>query len=99
MQRGVQAVRSLSDHQSFVVAAAAVSVQGFVGGDHRTPRATDTLDKIDFTYLGRVARAQLAGHRGRRELNCRKLSTPAGHAPRSPDTRPAARVGVIRTES
>ncbi len=67
MQRGIpiQAVTfALSDHQSFVdrgLPAVGVSEE-FVGGDH-TPhyhRATDTLDKIDFTYLGRVARLGLA---------------------------------------
>lgn len=55
---------ALSDHQAFVergLPAVGVSEE-FVSGDH-TPhyhRATDTLDKIDFTYLGRVARLGLA---------------------------------------
>ncbi|MEZ4402869.1 MAG: M28 family peptidase [Kofleriaceae bacterium] len=55
---------ALSDHQSFVERGLpAVGVaEEFVGGDH-TPhyhRATDTLDKIDFAYLGAVTRLGLA---------------------------------------
>ncbi len=49
-----------SDHQSFLRRGfAAVGVgEEFVGGDH-TPhyhRATDTFDRIDFAYLGRITR-------------------------------------------
>lgn len=52
-----------SDHQSFLRRGfAAVGVgEEFVGGDH-TPhyhRATDTFDRIDFAYLGRVTRLAL----------------------------------------
>lgn len=62
---GISAVTfALSDHQSFVergLPAVGVSEE-FVGNDH-TPhyhRVTDTLDKINFTFLGRVARLGLA---------------------------------------
>lgn len=61
---GIEAVTfGSSDHQSFVERGLpAVGVcEEFVSGDH-TPhyhRSTDTLDKIDFTYLGRVARLGL----------------------------------------
>lgn len=67
MARGipVEAVTfGLSDHQSFGergLPSVGVSEE-FVSGDH-TPdyhRATDTLDKIDFAYLGRIARLGLA---------------------------------------
>lgn len=52
-----------SDHQSFLRRGfAAVGVgEEFVGGDH-TPhyhRATDTFDRIDFAYLGRITRLAL----------------------------------------
>jgi len=52
-----------SDHQSFLRRGfAAVGVgEEFVGGDH-TPhyhRATDTFDRIDFDYLGRITRLAL----------------------------------------
>ena len=52
-----------SDHQSFLRRGfVAVGVgEEFVGGDH-TPhyhRATDTFDRIDFAYLGRITRLAL----------------------------------------
>lgn len=61
---GIEAVTfGSSDHQSFVergIASVGVSEE-FVSGDH-TPhyhRATDTLDKVDFGYLGKVTRMGL----------------------------------------
>jgi len=62
---GIVAVRfGSSDHQSFVERGLpAVGVcEEFVSGDH-TPhyhQVTDTLDKVDFAYLGAVARMGLA---------------------------------------
>lgn len=62
---GIVAVSfALSDHQSFVERGlpAVGACEEFVSGDH-TPhyhRSTDTLDKIDFTYLGMAARLGLA---------------------------------------
>ena len=61
----VRAVRfTSSDHQSFLARGlSAVGVgEEFVGNDH-TPhyhRATDTYDRVDFTYLARMTRLAFA---------------------------------------